>query len=129
MELPNGQVNNNEVEDMKKEIEKFRQEKERVRAIVGQIGGVPKFNTKAANIVFTVLVVVCLAVSLVTHGRLQWAALELAVAAISVKLVFLIHNQARVSHFQLWILSSLEWQLNELTKTIKAQARQRDSDR
>jgi len=129
MEVPNEQVNNSEVEDMKKEIEKFRQEKERVRTIVGQIGGVPKFNTKAANIVLTVLVVVCLAISLVSLGRLQWATLELAVAAISVKLVFLIHNQARVSHFQLWILSSMEWQLNELTKTIKAQARQRESDR
>jgi hypothetical protein len=28
------------------------------------------------------------------------------------------HSQARVNHFQLWILSSLEWRLNEVVKEI-----------
>ena len=38
---------------------------------------------------------------------------------VSLKLLYMILNQARVSHFQLWILSSLEWRLSELGKEIK----------
>ncbi len=128
MEMPNQQANNEhkEVEDLKNEIDKFRQEKERVRTIVGQIGGVPKFNTKVANITFAVLLVVCLAISLVSEGALLLAMLEVAVAAVSVKLIFLIHNLSRVSHFQLWILSSLEWQINQLTKAVKELTKQQE---
>ena len=126
MEMPNRQTGNEEVEDLKHEIEKFRQEKQRVRAIVGQIGGVPKFNTRAANIIFTVLLVVCVAVSFVSKGALLLAMLEVAVAAVSVKLIFLIHNLSRVSHFQLWILSSLEWQISELAKAVKTLTKQQE---
>ena len=128
METPDRQAKDGheEVEDLKQEIEKFRQEKERVRAIVGRIGGVPKFNTRTANIIFAALLVVCAAISLVSEGALLLAMLEVAVAAVSVKLIFLIHNLSRVSHFQLWILSSLEWQINELTKAVKALTKQQE---
>jgi len=34
-----------EISDLKQELEHFQQEKERVRAIIGKIGGVPKFQT------------------------------------------------------------------------------------
>jgi len=111
------------------EIEKFRQEKERVRAIVGQIGGVPKFNTRAANLIFTGLLAVCLVVSLVSEGPVQLGILEVAVAAVSIKLIYLIHNLSRISHFQLWILSSLEWQINELAKTVRSRERERRTQR
>ena len=36
----------NEINDLKQELEHFEQEKERVRAIIDQIGGMPKFRTK-----------------------------------------------------------------------------------
>jgi len=108
-----------EIEDLKYEMESFKKEKERVRAIVGKIGGMPSFNTKIFNIIFIVLILICLVVSLMSAGTLRLAMLELAIAALSGKLIFLIHNQSRVNHFQLWILSSLEWQLNEILKEVK----------
>ncbi len=108
-----------EMDDLKQEIKRFMKEKERVRAIVGEIGGVPTTHAKVFNTIFIVLIIVILAISLVSGGTLRLAMVELAVAALSVKLIYLIHNQARVNHFQLWILSSLEWRLNELYKEIK----------
>lgn len=108
-----------EIEDLKSEMESFKREKERVRAIVGKIGGMPNFNTKIFNIIFIVLILLCLVVSLMSAGILRLAMLELAIAALSGKLIFLIHNQSRVNHFQLWILSSVEWQLNEILKEVK----------
>ena len=111
-----------EIEDLHQEIEHFRQEKERVRQMVGHVGGMPTFNTKAFNIVFIVLLVVCFGVSLAIRNELvRLAMIELAVALVSVKLIFLVHSQAKVNHLQLWILSSLEWRLNELTKITKQQ--------
>ncbi len=118
-----------EMADLKEEIERFREEKQRVRAIVGKIGGVPAFNTKVFNIIFVTLVVVSLAISLITEvPRTRLAMIELAVAALSLKLIFLINKQARVNHFQLWILSSLEWRLNEIMKAIEANSKSTGGD-
>ena len=108
-----------EMADLKQEIERFKQEQERVRAIVGKIGGVPTSHAKIFNIIFIILVLVILAISLISGGTLRLAMVELAVAALSVKFIYLIHNQGRVNHFQLWILSSIEWRLNELCKEIR----------
>ena len=107
-------------EDLRKEIESFKTEKERVRAIVGRIGGMPSFNTKVANIIFATAIVACLTVSLISGGMVQLFTIEFAVTAVSIKLMFLIHKQARVSHFQLWILSSLEWRLDQVMKEIQS---------
>ncbi len=87
--------------------------------IVGKVGSVPTFNTKAFNIIFFTLIIASLVVSIIAKGTLRLAMSELAIAAISFKLIFLMHNQSRVNHFQLWILTSLEWRLNEMMKEIK----------
>ena len=108
-----------EIDDLKEEVEDFKKEKERVRGIVGKIGGMPRFNTKAANITFAVMMVLCLAISIITGGTLRLIMIELAVAILSFKIIYLIHNQGRVNHFQLWILSSLEWRINEIIEELK----------
>jgi energy-converting hydrogenase Eha subunit E len=108
-----------EMMDLKQEIENFKREKDRVRSIVGQIGGMPTFNTKLINIFFILVVVGCVAGSLFSGGIVRLLMIELVVAAVSIKLIYLIFNQSRVNHFQLWVLTSLEWRLNEIIKLIK----------
>ncbi len=44
-----------EISDLKDMLENFDKEKERVREIIGRIGGVPTFNTKLMNVVFIVM--------------------------------------------------------------------------
>ena len=114
-----------EVEDLKQEVDRFKKEKERVRAIIGRIGGVPTFNVKVFNVVFAILIVGGFGASIVAGvlhwgGEVQLAMIELAVAAVSVKIMLLMHKQARVNHFEFWILSSLEWRLDQIMKEIKA---------
>ena len=89
MEISDVQVEE-EMEDLRREIEKFREERERVRQIIGQIGGVPTFNTRTFNVVFIVLLVGCLVISLFSEDTLQLAMLEIATAAVSAKLIYLI---------------------------------------
>jgi hypothetical protein len=118
--MENGQEHRNEeLDDLKKELEHFQQEKERVRAIVGKIGGLPKFRTKLVNALFITVIVASVAVSIFSEGTLRPLMIELAMVTLSLKIIYLIHCQMRINHFQFWILSSLEWRINEIMKQIK----------
>jgi hypothetical protein len=44
--------------------------------------------------------------------------LELGVLLVSLKIVWMIHKQSRVEHFQFWILHSIEFRLNELSRKL-----------
>ena len=109
----------NEIDDLKRQLEHFQQEKERVRAIVGKIGGVPKFRTKLANAIFIIVVAASLIVSVISGDRLRLLMIEVALVALSLKIIYLIHCMMRISHFKFWILSSIEWRINEMMMYIK----------
>ena len=108
----------NEIDDLKKELEHFQQEKERVRAIIGQIGGVPKFRTKLFNAIFIVVIIVSVVISIIA-SELRLLMVELATVTLSLKIIYLIHCQMRINHFKFWILSSIEWRLTEMRREIK----------
>ena len=105
--------------ELRKEIEQFRQEKERVRSIIGQIGGMLRFSTKLLNIIFFIFVSICFVVSLVTQGHISILMIDIGLIAVAVKLMIIMHYLSRVSHFQLWIMTSMEWRINEINKLLK----------
>jgi hypothetical protein len=109
-----------ELEDLKQELENFQQEKERVRGIVGQIGGVPTFNIKIVNAVFIFLIVGSLIVSIIMdNSEIRLIMIEFATVALSIKILYMMHCQNRVNHFQIWMQSSIEWRINEIMKMIR----------
>lgn len=118
MDQNNGHLEN-EINDLKQELEHFQQEKERVRAIIGQIGGMPKFRTKLFNAIFIVVIAVSLVISIIADEKLRLLMVEVATVTLSVKIIYLIHCQMRINHFKFWILSSIEWRLTEMRKEIK----------
>jgi hypothetical protein len=117
MEQNNGNLQD-ELEDLKQELEHFQEEKERVRDIIGKIGGVPRFHTRIINVTFVVIIVVSVVLSIFAE-KLRVLMIELATITLSAKIIYLIHCQMRINHFQFWILSSLEWRLNEIMRIIK----------
>jgi len=108
-----------EIEDLKRELEHFQQEKERVRAIVGKIGGVPQFRTNLINAIFVVVIILSVIVSVVAGDKWRLWMIELTTITLSVKIIYLIHCEVKVNHFKFWILSSLEWRINEIIVLIK----------
>ncbi|MHC4543917.1 MAG: hypothetical protein ACYS9C_18170 [Planctomycetota bacterium] len=108
----------NEIDDLKQELEHFQQEKERVRTIIGQIGGMPKFRTKLFNAIFIVVIVVSVVISIIA-SELRLLMVEVATVTLSLKIIYLIHCQMRINHFKFWILSSIEWRLTEMRREIK----------
>ncbi|MCK4999185.1 MAG: hypothetical protein KAS23_06610 [Anaerohalosphaera sp.] len=108
-----------ELEDIKMELDNFQQEKERVRAIIGKIGGVPTFHTKIVNTTFILLIVGSLIVSMFGKGgEFRMIMIEFATLALSIKIIYMMHCQSRVNHFQVWMQSSIEWRINEIMKMI-----------
>jgi ABC-type multidrug transport system fused ATPase/permease subunit len=108
-----------EISDLKQAMENFEKEKERVRAIIGKIGGVPQFRTKLINALFIVIIIVAGAISVFSGDRLRLLMVELTTVMLSVKIIYMIHIQMRVNHFKFWILSAIEWRINEMTVQLK----------
>jgi hypothetical protein len=108
-----------ELEDLRKELDNFQKEKERVRAIVGKIGGVPKTQARMVNALFVAIIAISVVVSLLAGDRWRILMIELATVTLSIKIIYLIHSQMRMAHFEFWILSSLEWRINEITKQVR----------
>ena len=108
-----------EISDLKQALENFEQEKERVRAIIGSIGGVPQFRTKLINVLFIVIIIVAGVISIVSGDKLRLLMIELTMVMLSVKIIYMIHIQMRVNHFKFWILSAIEWRINEMTVQLK----------
>ncbi len=108
-----------EIEDLKRELEHFQQEKERVRAIVGKIGGVPQFRTNLINAIFVIVIVISVVISVIAGDKWRLWMIELTTITLSVKIIYLIHCEMKVNHFKFWILSSLEWRINEIIVLIK----------
>jgi hypothetical protein len=108
-----------EISDLKQELENFQKEKERIRAIIGKIGGVPRFQTKLINIIFVSIIMVSVVISIIGGESLRLLMIELATVTLSAKIIYMIHLQMRINHFQFWILSSIEWRINETIKHMK----------
>jgi len=108
-----------EISDLKIELEHFEREKERIRAIIGKIGGVPKFRTKLINVSFIAVIVVAGVISIFSSENLRLLMIELTTVMLSAKIIYMIHVQTRVNHFKFWILSAIEWRINEMMVRIK----------
>lgn len=107
------------ISDLKQALENFEKEKERVRAIIGTIGGVPKFRTKLMNVLFIVIIIMAGAISVFSGDKLRLLMIELTTVMLSVKIIYMIHIQMRVNHFKFWILSAIEWRINEMMVQIR----------
>ncbi|MCK5596843.1 MAG: hypothetical protein KAJ04_05280, partial [Candidatus Eisenbacteria sp.] len=109
---------------LQEELEQFREEKEKIRALVGQIGGIASSRRdRVLNVAFLAAIAFLLLADIFRHlfgidmPLPPLFSIELGVLLVSVKIIWMIHKQARVEHFQFWILNSIEFRLNEITKS------------
>jgi len=116
-----------EVESLREEVRTFRDEKEKIRSIIGQIGGTQsKIHDRIANIAFILFLVTLLGIDILRHvfqsGLFDWLpqmlSLEIGVLLVSLKIIWMIYKQTKVEHFQFWILNSIEFRLNEVAKKL-----------
>ena len=117
---------NTETDPLTQDVEQFQEEKERVRKIIGQIGGTTSRKGESfAHYLLIFLLVALFALALLHHlADVNWTPdplllLELGVFLVSIKIIWMLHKQTRVAHFQFWILNTLEFRLMDTSKRIE----------
>ena len=110
---------------LKAELDQFKKEKEKIRKLMGQIGGKEQENRdKWMNRIF-IAAIVLIGINDVLHvvGGVQVLiptelSLGIAVLLVSIKIIWMMHKATKVEHFQFWILNSIEFRLNDVAKQL-----------
>lgn len=107
-------------EELLDEIREFEREREQLKDVLGKIGG-RNFSKKDnwINMSFFILILALFLLELTTEYLPRLISLQLGVLLVSVKIVFMIHSQQRVHHFQFWILNSIEYRMNDISKRMR----------
>lgn len=125
-----------EIESLRAELEDYRKEKEQIRQIIGAIGGSgDRQKEKILNITFVILLCAIFTADLLRHfGKIEipyvtsLLSIEIGVLLVSVKIIWMIHKQTKIEHFQFWILNSIEFRLNAIAKKLSQLENQKDEN-
>lgn len=119
-------MSENEMRSLQEELEQYRKEKEKIKNIIGTIGGktLGKYD-RIFNILFIAFLVVFFVLDVLRHffgvetSLPPLFSLEIGLLLVSIKIIWMIHKQTKVEHFQFWILNSIEFRVNDIAKRIK----------
>jgi Flp pilus assembly protein TadB len=106
-------------EQLREELQEFQKEKERIRNIVGQIGGSNSKQNKIVNTLLIIIIAALLILGGVFNRITPSLAVQVAILFGVIKLIWMFYESQRASHFQFWILNSLEFRINEIYKKVK----------
>ncbi len=105
--------------ELVRELEEYKREKERVKRLLGTMGGhVTGKREIFINILFLLVVLAFVALEIATHFLPPFVSLEVGLLFLSVKIVWMMYNARRVNHFQFWILNSIEYRVNQLDRKL-----------
>ena len=102
-------------------LREFEAERARLRKVIGGIGGAKHARRDTfVNFFFLVVVVALLVHSLIVLSLSDnLLSLEIGLFLVSFKIVYMMHQNAKVNHFQFWVLNSLEFRLNSIERLLK----------
>lgn len=107
--------------ELRRDIDNFNEERNRIRNILGSIGGVKARKTeRIMNAVFLSIILIFFSLELGTHWLPSWVSLEIGVLLVSIKIVWMIHTQEKYNHFVFWILNTIEFRQNSMANDITA---------
>jgi len=111
---------------LKAELDQFKKEKEKIRKLMGQIGGKNAEKKDRQVNIFFIVAISLLATNDFLHQIFglptfipSLFSLEIAVLLVSVKIIWMMHKATKVEHFQFWILNSIEFRLNDMAKQLR----------
>jgi hypothetical protein len=113
-------------DSLQKELVEFQNEKEKIRNVIGQIGGKQSARRDTAiNVTFIAIIAALFLMDVLRHimgldvPLPPLVSIEVSVLLVSIKIIWMIHKQSRVEHFQFWILNAIEFRLNEMAKQLR----------
>jgi hypothetical protein len=101
------------------ELDDFKKEKERVKKILGSLGGTKiARRDKIINMAFAVVVLGFFILELTTHFLPSFVSLEVGLLFLSIKIIWMMNSAHKVNHFQFWILNSIEYKVNQIDRKV-----------
>lgn len=100
------------------EIREFEKEKDRIRQLVGNIGGKNNAQVKKVNAILVGMIIVLLFVGGVLRKMSLELTMYLAILLGIIKIIWMLYETKKSTHFQFWILNSIEVKVNEINKKI-----------
>ncbi len=114
------------IAELTEELKQFQAEKEKIRKLVGQVGGkVTESHERILNIIFIALLVLLFVADIARHffnvqlPITTLLSIEIGLMLVSIKIIWMIHKQTKVEHFQFWILNSIEFRIDQISHDIK----------
>ncbi|MDR3259784.1 MAG: hypothetical protein LBT51_09285 [Fusobacteriaceae bacterium] len=106
-------------EQLEEELHEFQREQEKVKNIVEQLGGRNTKQNKIVSIIFLLVIFSLLAVGLGLQKTSLNLTLQIVIITALFKIIWMMYGTQKSNHFQFWILSTLEFRINEIDKKIK----------
>lgn len=120
-------MNEENYEELKIQLKEYKQEKEQFRKLVGQIGGKKDSRYhKISDQVLLISVLLVFIIGLVFKNISPYLTILLGIFFICVKILWMIHDQQKINHFQFWVLSTIEFKVNELERKLRNQNKTRE---
>lgn len=114
-----------EIKALQDEMELFQKEKNQIRSIIGAIGGNNSARQdKIINVFFITLIAILFLMDSLRHmlgihlPLPPLFSIQIGLLLVSAKIIWMIHKQMKVEHFQFWILNSIEFRINDISKRI-----------
>ncbi|MCK5707181.1 MAG: hypothetical protein KAI43_05960 [Candidatus Aureabacteria bacterium] len=111
---------------LQEELLQYQKEKEKIRNVIGRIGGAASAKRdRVINICFIIFIVILFLMDTMRHllgmdiPLPPLFSVEIGLLLVSVKIIWMIHKQGKIEHFQFWILSSIEYRVNDMTKKMQ----------
>ena len=111
------------------EADVLREERDHIRQRIGAIGGSGRKKIdRAINITFLSIVVTLFVLEVGFHLVPTLISLEIAVFLVSIKLVIVMTSLQKVSHYEFWILNTIDFRISQLENDLRRIRKDIESD-
>ncbi len=107
-----------EEKSLLEELKEFEKEKDRIRQIVGKIGGKNNTQVKRVNTLLIGMIIALLFMGGVLGKMSLELTMYLAILLGIIKIIWMLYETKKSNHFQFWILNSIEVRINEMADKI-----------
>ena len=107
-----------EEKSLLEELKEFEKEKDRIRQIVGKIGGKNNTQVKRVNSLLIGMIIALLFMGGVLRKMSLELTMYLAILLGITKIIWMLYETKKSNHFQFWILNSIEVRINEMAGKI-----------
>lgn len=107
-----------EEKSLLEELKEFEKEKDRIRHIVGKIGGKNNTQVKRVNSLLIGMIIALLFMGGVLRKMSLELTMYLAILLGITKIIWMLYETKKSNHFQFWILNSIEVRINEMENKI-----------